>query len=385
MCIEKIPEENKQDVFEDNEFNPEKWTAPVLTSPKAIRRQINKFALRGRKIKNLKIIGLDFLHTREAIECEAYDTLTALPEDKRWSKATYFEIDDDTQLNRCAEINNPILIEFDDGDIFEIGIPLEHQFRISMNHIPWQAELRMVGRSNVDADDLFFPCKHKAITFVNVNIDENDRSIASAVEFCFLDGMRLRISGCYGDFCRVECIEPSGEYSKISFRELSEIVFNEEDLHEDLESGVIAKGSTIFFGYNGMDYVDSPFFAMYSTGSEDSRVNISAKDFVLLGWSIAIRTKKGPNKNHEYELSYSDWQWILSNAKHMLSAEGFDRWFDYLSEYKDEDGYIMSTLIEHGTRFWRDRELYSTQIEDLERWSDVVLWKSDTMILYELW
>lgn len=78
MCIEKIPEENKQDVFEDNEFNPEKWTAPVLTSPKAIRRQINKFALRGRKIKNIKIIGLDFLHTREAIECEAYDTLTAI-------------------------------------------------------------------------------------------------------------------------------------------------------------------------------------------------------------------------------------------------------------------------------------------------------------------
>lgn len=69
----------------------------------------------------------------------------------------------------------------------------------------------------------------------------------------------------------------------------------------------------------------------------------------------------------------------------LLLPEGFDRWFDYLSEYKDEDGYIMSTLIEHGTRFWRDRELYSTQIEDLERWSDVVLWKSDTMILYELW
>lgn len=45
----------------------------------------------------------------------------------------------------------------------------------------------------------------------------------------------------------------------------------------------------------------------------------------------------------------------------------------------------MSTLIEHGTRFWRDRELYSTQIEDLERWYDVVLWKFDTMILYELW
>lgn len=130
MCIKKIPEENKQDVFEDNEFNPEKWTAPVLTSPKVIRRQINKFALRGCKIKNIKIIGLDFLHTREAIECEAYDTLTDLPEDKRWSKATYFEIDDDTQLNRRAEINNPILIEFDDGDIFEIGIPLEHQFRI---------------------------------------------------------------------------------------------------------------------------------------------------------------------------------------------------------------------------------------------------------------
>lgn len=61
-----------RDNFKGYTFSAREWSAPTMVSPKEIRERIDSFALCGRKIKRMRLIGLSYFHTRDWVEEAAY-------------------------------------------------------------------------------------------------------------------------------------------------------------------------------------------------------------------------------------------------------------------------------------------------------------------------
>ena len=62
-----------RDNFKDYTFSAREWSAPTMVSPKEIRERIDSFALRGRKIKRMRLIGLSDFHTRDWLKKQLID------------------------------------------------------------------------------------------------------------------------------------------------------------------------------------------------------------------------------------------------------------------------------------------------------------------------
>ncbi len=250
-----------RDNFKDYTFSAREWSAPTMVSPKEIRERIDSFALCGRKIKRMRLIGLSDFHTRDWVEEAAYRQVEHLPEEARQRKSNYSTIDPTMQFSRYAQIDEPFLIEFEDGDVFEVDTPQDPEFRMSMNCIPWWIKAG-TNQPNVEADILFSPCVGQEIVSVEVNtrITDKDpmffcafneppyqRELVSNVTLRLRNGLGLQISPDI-DYCEVACVDVSNEWVKISFSELKDALFNWEDLHDDevtdFENGIaiVAKG-----------------------------------------------------------------------------------------------------------------------------------------------
>jgi len=86
------------------------------------------------------MIGLSYFFTGDWIEDAVYIQLDNLPEEERQRKSNYANIDHSAVLARSSQIDEPLLIRFEDDDPFEIDTPQQPEFRMSMNCIPWNIE-----------------------------------------------------------------------------------------------------------------------------------------------------------------------------------------------------------------------------------------------------
>ena len=238
-----------QDHFENLVFSAEEWSAPTMISAEEIRKRLEGFALCGRIIGRMKLIGLNYALTRNWIEEAAYTQLEYLPEEERQYRSDYVRIDPDTKFIRYAMIDEPLMIGFEDGDVFEIDTPQSPEFRMSMNCIPWDIKAD-VNCANTDADILFSPCIGQQIATVEVNTFMTDidpmfgdasnappyqRELVSAIVLRFKNGEALRIAP-WLDYCTVTCVNEIDEAMTIAFSELKEGLCNWEDLHPEDET-----------------------------------------------------------------------------------------------------------------------------------------------------
>ena len=243
-----------KDNYKDYTFSPTEWSAPTMVSPKEIQERIDSFTLCGRKIKRMRMIGLSYFHTRDWVEETAYHQLEYLSEEERRIRSNYPMIDPSMQFSRYAEIDEPLLIEFEDGDVFEIDTPQDPEFRMSMNCIPWWIDAG-TNQPNIEADILFSPCIGKEIVAVEVNTYMTDkdpmfcdpfdeppyqRELVSNIILRLENGLGLQISPDI-DYCEVSCVDVDGDLAKIYFSELRESLFNWEDLHSDEVTGFEAE------------------------------------------------------------------------------------------------------------------------------------------------
>lgn len=394
MISETIYSSGKNN-FKDYTFSSREWSAPTMVSPVEIQERLDGFSLIGRKIKRMKMIGLSYFYTREWVEAAAYRQLSHLPEDERQSKSKYCAIDDSLQFSRCAEIDEPLLIEFEDGDVFEIETPQEPEFRLNMNSIPWWIGSG-VNSPNADANLIFSPCIGQKIISVEVNtyISDKDpmlhqeydeapyqRELVSAIILRMENGVGLRIAASI-DYCEVMCVSASGECLSIDFAELKEALFNWEDLHTDECTGFEVDSPTLFFGNKGADHADSPYMSLSSSGNDNSVLHISVTDFLIIDWCISLFIGSWFDEYGEYHFTYEEWTEILNDASRLLSVETFDSLFDELIERQEKGNYMISKLNSSGAEFWKNRDKYKTQLNDIKSWTQIVLSSDDTMDIY---
>lgn len=125
-----------KDDFKDYTFSVQEWSAPTVVSPEELKQRLFSLNLEGRRIRRMKMIGLTYNLTRNWIEEGAYNHLEKLDEQERQYQSDYEHIDPSIELYRYAEIDEPFLLEFEDGDVLEIDTPQQPEFRVSMNCIP---------------------------------------------------------------------------------------------------------------------------------------------------------------------------------------------------------------------------------------------------------
>ncbi len=384
-----------RDHFKDDTFSSSEWSAPTMVSPQEIRERIDSFALCGRKIKRMKLIGLSYDHTRHCVEEAAYRQIEHLSEEERQRKSNYQTIDADMQFYRYAKIDEPILIEFEDGAIFEICTPQEPEFRMSMNRIPWRINAG-TNQPNIEADILFSPCIDQAVQSVEVNthiiekgplffapFDEPpyQREIVFNVTLRLENGLGLQISPDI-DYCEVACVDTGNEWVKMNFSELKNALFNWEDIHADEITGFEAESHMLFFGRKGAAHTDTPYMTLSSTGNKDSCLYISVMDFLMIDWCISLTLGTWFDEYGEYHFSHKAWHDLLHEADRMLSFDDFDALFDELIERQGNGNCMISKINSRGASFWKKRNVYRKQIKDIRQWSDLVLQPNDTMDIY---
>lgn len=383
---------NRKDNFTNGTFSAREWSAPTLTSPKEIQALLDSFALCGRRVKRMRIIGMSYFHTRDWVEDAAYRQLEHLPKEQREERSNYPAIDPDMLLLRYAEIDEPFLIQFEDGDVFEICIRCDPEFRMSMNCIPWEIEAG-VNEPNADANIIFAPCVGREIVAIETNTYTTDkdpmffrafdeppyeRKFVSSIILWLDSGIGIKIEP-FADYCEVSCVDSSEEYVKLPFSELKSALYNWEDLHTDDVTGFEAESHTLFFGRKGAERVEEPYMTLTSTGNAASRLHISVEDFLVLDWCISLATGTWFDEYKDYHYSCAEWFALLNEANKILSFECFDALFDELIARQGDESFMLWKLNSYGASFWKEKEKYRTQLGDLKTWSQLVLSPDDTM------
>lgn len=382
-----------KDCFMDNEFNAREWSAPVLTNPEEIRNRLASLNLAGRKIETLRFVGMDYVHVRDHIEEYAYNLLDQYEEEERQRLSQYDLIDPGATFERCAEIDEPFQIGFDDKDSFEIDTPQDPEFRFSLNYIPWH-----IGEGtnirNVDADVLFSPCIGKTIKSVevetrqaekepmygdNLNEDHSPRELAAAVVFVFQDDSCLRVSP-HWDFCHVALYDRNEQMEEITFGELKGGLYNWEDLHIDKATGFRSDSGYLYFNALGRNHVGSPY---QTVSCEKSEFFICYDDSLLLNWALFSYLKRPLDSYEELKLDAAQWDEILRDAEYMSRFESFDDLFDELigRNITDENGKntMLFYLNGYGADLWKKRKIHSGIVADIRKWTEETLPEGGTV------
>lgn len=386
--------------FKDYEFSPKEWSAPTMVSPVEIIDRIDSFSLCGRRIKHIRFIGHSFYHTREWVEEAAYNCLDSLPEEERQRLSNYGNITPDMQYVRAAQIDEPIIIEFEDGDRFEIDTPQASEFRMSLNCIPRSIESKY-GVPNIQASILFAPCIGQLISEVKVNTysarkdpmfasafeePPYERELVSEVELILEDRSRILI-GPYIDFCSVDYLDHNKNAITIPFSDLKTALVNWEDLHVDESIDFRAESHTLFFGEKGAEYAEAPYLTLVAAEADDKHsIYIGVDDFTLIAWCVSRITGCFFDEYEDYSLKKSDWVSILKEAQSLLATASFDELFDKVVgwniKYSNGSNYMLSELNSSGAGFWKNREKYRKQIDDLIRWTALAIKENGKLEIY---
>ncbi|MBQ8636698.1 MAG: hypothetical protein IJ423_01730 [Clostridia bacterium] len=371
--------EKQFDDFSDYTFSGNEWSAPTLKYAAEIEKELEKMQLVGRQIKNMKMIGLSYYLTRDCIESAAYNMLSNLPEDERQDMSNYKNISPDMGFSRCSKIDEPFLIEFDDGDVFEIDTPQDMCYRFSMNCIPWHIDAG-TNLPNADANKIFSVCIGKKIVEIEVceytDGFEAGKGFVSRIVLWLENDIGLCIHPVF-DYCRISCIDKNNEDVFITFKDLKDALFNYEDLHTD--DTLDFEGShTLYFGEKGSEYAETPYMSLVPSNKETA-LHISVDDFDLFRWSMTIVLKENFDEYGDYGLPYNQWNEVLVVAKKILDFKTFDELFDYIVSQIDNGLWYLNN---HGAEFWNNKEKYETQLSDVSKWSELVLNKDDVLNIY---
>lgn len=400
--LEKTLYSNGKNKYKDDTFSAEDWSAPTMVSPGEIRKRIASFKLEGRKVEDLRIIGLNYLLTRDAIESRAYHCLEQYENGERQKRSEYRNIDPATSYVRCAEIDEPFLIEFEDGDVFEIETPQEPEFRMSMNCIPWDITAG-TNKPNIYANDLFAPCIGKTIMNVEVRCyytdkdpmwhdffdeEHSKRELVSHIILWLDDGNGISIGG-KDDYCEIAYIDEQRRPHTISFEEIKQGLFNWEDLHVDEITGFVPKSPSFYFGEICLDHIELPYITLHSKNGKSALYISYDEDFLLFDWSITCLNRESFDEYSYYELSFQQWKKVLEIAERIVSFASFDDLFDYLigfgityiNSHGVEKNIFTGRLNRNGMEIWYNRKKYLTQLSDMKVWSELVLSENEPMIV----
>lgn len=252
--------EKSNDFFPSGCFDHARWTAKRYVTADEVRSVLDSFRLVGREIWALHTPSGDYIHHVEDILGEAERYVQGEDEDSRSNIGAYAYLPKKTQLERRMEIDEPLVIEFNNGDTFEIDIDMAPAYYLSMNHIPM--EVAKNDGIGVNPSEMFSDTIGKRIAAIDLETKRCDADpcsgskmkgeaeVVTAIFLRFENGSRLRLSGFY-DFLEVASLKRNGEIKQASWETIRDGVVTPADLFFDRRSGFIARKGKLMFGWKG--------------------------------------------------------------------------------------------------------------------------------------
>ncbi len=129
--------------FKNNTFDFWTWSAPILQTHDEVVAKIEELKLVGRTIKDIKAVGYNYNFTHECF-CTIFEAIQR-GDDKALETLEF----------PCEIlIDEPMLIQFEDGDILGIDFSEGSSIRMELNTLPWNIECG-INRKNFHANRMF--------------------------------------------------------------------------------------------------------------------------------------------------------------------------------------------------------------------------------------
>lgn len=172
-----------------------------------------KLHLEGKTIKSIRILGHDYDHSTACYRekwndyCRQNNIQKKDISTEEMLNNVYNLIPDDAQCWRSVTLNEPLIMEFTDGQRLEMDADMiANEIRLSVNEIPLDA-IPTNDPNNIDGNVIFSSCLGKTITEIEFLWIKEFESV---FQFNFNDGTSFRVYG-QPNFCYYE-LEDNGDY-----------------------------------------------------------------------------------------------------------------------------------------------------------------------------
>ncbi|WP_026660605.1 hypothetical protein [Butyrivibrio sp. AC2005] len=193
-----------------------------------LRKRLDSMKLQGRVISDIRFTSHVYNLTEDEIGETLWRETRGYPNDLHNYISNPQNVDDNFPFPMWFEMDEPLLIRFEDGDQFEIFTEVEECYYVGMNRIPWNAKGK-VNIENVNGSILFDIMKGAVITDVEVVMN----SYPSGEEY--IGSVRIRWkkeeeyylvieSECH-DYMGVSLEECSGRIIKCPFSKIKQSLY----------------------------------------------------------------------------------------------------------------------------------------------------------------
>lgn len=203
------------------------WKPLIIKDYKKLLNKLNSFNIKNKKITSIRAIGMVYNFNKDEIEAKAYNILR---DDKL---SDFNNIPPNTLFNRYIEVDEPIVITFDDNTHLEIEYTNPNCIKISKNKIN-KFHVYNTNIPNIDLNILFSNCLGEKIEDIVIELttDKNYFNIPIAKQDIYIKNIIFKLSNFKQIVFRVffdygiVSIKNYNENSKILFKDLKKSMLN---------------------------------------------------------------------------------------------------------------------------------------------------------------
>lgn len=207
--------------YPNHKFSFWEWSAPVLQKPEEVMEKIRELRLVGRVVRDIRAVGMGYGWSWN-------DPDDLIPRAARYAgkerlySGLRLPLPNRYRFERSVQIDEPILIAFEDGDILGIDFSEGSSVRMDLNTIPWDIQPG-TNQKNFHANRLFADLIGKPITAVELSVSTAEPNFTGSFgldlqeQAAYIHQVALRYSqGILGfspffDYGDVELLHPTGE------------------------------------------------------------------------------------------------------------------------------------------------------------------------------
>ncbi len=229
--------------FADNAYSYWEWSAPILQSHDELLGKIKELKLEGRIVKNIRCVGTAYNWSEDNIADCIYNILDRMTAEERNNlKNPRAFLPEGVYLSRWAEIDEPILVEFEDGDVLAIDYSEGSSVRLDINTLPFDISFG-TNSPTVHANRLFGDIIGKEIVAADITTSTDRPDFTASygltlneqASYITAFGIRYRDEDSYyphkslrftshWDYGVVDLIDYDGEIMKVHAPDVREIV-----------------------------------------------------------------------------------------------------------------------------------------------------------------
>ena len=209
--------------FRNNRFDFWTWSAPILQTAEEVFAKIHELQIVGRVVKDIRALSHNYGFMFNDSCREIFEAVRN--NDDKALSALDFEC--------SVEIDEPLLIQFDDGDVLGIDFSEGSSIRMDMNTLSWDI-LPSIDERNFHANRIFDNILGKRIDDIlitsslipphftgsyGLELDEQP-SYLQSVSFCYRNGEENDINSTW----RTLSFESHFDYGVVSLEEYSTVL-----------------------------------------------------------------------------------------------------------------------------------------------------------------